>query len=184
VSPPPPRAPSPTPRPKGSSPFRVDLGASLRVGFGIVPKVSVGPMLDARVGGQTFALLVDAGADLPTGSATNSQVSPGTVSGALLWGGVGFCETPFLFFVCGRLDAGALEGTGSGLSEHRTATSFYAGASLLGGITYELRPNLTAGINAELLAPFTRTSLSLDGSSVWTEPSLAATVGLGAGYRY
>jgi hypothetical protein len=189
--PPPPPLPSPPvvvpPPPIRARPWFVDANAALRVGIGVVPGPSLGPVIDVRVGRRLFAILVNAGVDLPTGSVTTEALRPARVRASLLWAGAGACFTPhrlFYFFVCGRIDAGALEGSGQGLAESHTATSAYAGVAALAGATYDITHGFQVGVRAELLAPFTRTTLNLEGTPVWSTPAVAGAFGVSLGYRH
>jgi len=190
--PPPPPAddaqPAPPPPPPGrlpppATPWTIEVDVGARAGFGVVPTPSLGPVLDFRLARRAFALVVDAGADLPTGNASKPSVTPGTVNASLLWAGAGLCAMPRIFFACGRLDIGATEGTGQVLAQH-TGVTPYSGLGLLAGAIYEPAPGYRASLRAELLAPFTRTTLNLAGDPIWVTPPVAGTVGVTFGYRY
>jgi len=194
-APPPPSPPPTEPAPAEARPpvpplrearprWNVDFMAGARVGFGVVPGVSVGPLLDVLVGRQVFALVVEAGVDLPTGSVPNATPGgAGSVQASLLRGGVGVCASPSAFLLCGRVDGGAMEGTGS-LQNVTERTTFYGGFAAVAGAGLPITHGISGLVRAELLVPFTRTALDLDKVAAWTSPSVAATVGLAVGYRY
>lgn len=179
--------PPPSPALPARSPWNVEVEAGGRVGFGISPSVSLGPLLGARVGRSGFALLLEAGADLGLGTASKPGLAEGSVSASLLWAGVGACVTPSVFFFCARVDAGALEGSGNDLQAAHTATSAYAGLGVLAGLSIAPlgeKSGFRVGFRAELLAPFTRTTLYLENVSIWSTAPVAGGLGITLGYAF
>jgi len=177
-SPPPPAPPPP-------SPWTLDLGVAGRVGFGLVPGVSVGPFIELRVGQKRWALLAVAGADLPTTGVTAAGSSGAGVEASLIRGGLGACTLLGWFSVCGRFDLGALQGSGTGEPIRTTDTTLYADFALTAGLSVPLANGIRLLAGGELAAPVTRTTLYVSAKDpVWTTPTLAGSFTLGVGYRF
>jgi hypothetical protein len=193
LPPPPPPTPVPaseralvpvTPAVAAPSPWIVQIDATARLGFGLVPKPSIGPAVDLRVGQKRWALVAVAGADLPTASQFLSGSSGPGVDASLVRGGLGACGLLGWFSACGRFDLGALEGSGTGMRIATSDTTFYADAALGAGLDVPVASGIHAVAGGELVAPLTRTPLKIESATPWTTPALAGSVGLGVGYRF
>jgi hypothetical protein len=192
-----PPAPPPAPLPPSEAaaaprnPWDVEMSAAVRAGYALLPGGgSVGPLVDLRVGKGGWALLAEAGADLPTGSANNPN-GKGSVSASLLRGGLGACAVPAWFIACAEVDGGALEGTGQGSASVTglTGSSVYLDAAAAAGVDLALTSALRLEILADLVVPITRTTLGfgvVDGKEVpaWRSPALAGLLTAGLGYRF
>lgn len=186
--------PSP-PQLEGATPPRsswtLEVSAALRAGYKLLPgDGSLGPLVDLRVGKGGWALLAEAGADLPTGSASNPN-GMGSVTASLLRGGLGACAVPAWFIACAQLDAGELEGTGHGSATVTglTGSSVYLDAAATAGVDLALTSALRLEILADLVVPITRTTLGfgvVNGTEVpaWRSPELAGLLTAGVGYRF
>jgi hypothetical protein len=190
VAPEPPLLPSkapvaaPPPSSPSASPWTIQIDAAARIGFGLVPNVSLGPVVDVRVGQRRWALVAEAGADLPTSSRYEAGSSGPGVQASLLRGGLGACGILAWLSLCGRVDFGALEGSGTGMTVATTATTFYADVALGAGLDVPIASGIHAIARAEMLAPLTRTPLEIGMAHVWTAPTLAGSFALGVGYRF
>jgi hypothetical protein len=187
--------PPSAPRSEGAAPPRnpwnVELSAAVRAGYALLPGGgSVGPLVDLRVGKGGWALLAEAGADLPTGSANNPN-GKGSVTASLLRGGLGACAVRAWFIACAQLDAGELEGTGQGSATVTglTGSSVFLDAAAAAGVDLTITSALRLEILADLVVPITRTTLGfgvLNGMEVpaWRSPELAGLLTAGMGYRF
>ncbi|MEO7111494.1 MAG: hypothetical protein ABI183_13730 [Polyangiaceae bacterium] len=167
-----------------STPWHLDVEGGARVGFGIVPSVSLGPFAMIRARRSLLGLFAELGADLPLSDDADPRGGAGAVSAALLRAGAGACVLPRSFFACARFDGGALQGSGSGVATLGQATTGYASAALLAGVDVAVAGEFHLGARAEALAPITRTTLRLDDYPVWTTPALAGAFAVTAGYRF
>jgi hypothetical protein len=173
-----------TPTPPPSMPWIFEATAAARVGFGLVPGVSVGPVVGFRAGQKSWALLAEAGADLPTSSVTAPTSGGAGVEATLLRGGLGGCGILSWLSLCGRVDLGALEGSGTGEKTIPSRTTLYADVALEAGFSIPVYGGVRVFGVAELVAPLTRTALDLGMTAPWQTPTLAGALDLGVGYRF
>jgi len=185
-APAPPPATAPQPRKR---PWNIELAGGLRGGYALLPGGgSIGPLVDLRVGKQGWALLAEVGADLPTGHVSKPTGSE-TVSGTLLRGGLGACLLPAWFMACAQIDAGEVQGTGTGQGA-TTGSSFYLDAEAAAGLNMPLSSSLRLQIVANLVVPITRTSLGFqigktkEVDTLWTSSALAGLLSAGVAYRF
>jgi hypothetical protein len=186
VEPPPPSEPAaPPPAPErapASEP--ADLGmvtrASFAVDAGLLPGLTVGPVLAAGLRVNRFALLAEGRVDLMPSVATTDGGD--RVDAALFSAGPSACVSFSVAVSCLGLELGAFQGRGVDVTDSRTQTSFFAAGSARAGLDIPLGKVLSFSLLGELRVPLVRTSLSIEGSTVWNAPALGggALVGLGA----
>jgi hypothetical protein len=177
-------APATPPSPPSTTPWIFDLTATARAGFGLVPGFSIGPALDLRVGKKHWALLAQLGANLPVGQANLATDPTAGVEASLIRGGLGGCGILGWLSFCGRVDLGALDGRGTGLSRTSPDTTLYADVALSTRLDVPIASGVHASVGAELDAPFAATNLNVNEAPVWTTPTLTGSFDLGVGYRF
>jgi hypothetical protein len=184
----PPAAPEAEPKaetkaatPDAPAPWNVGLSLAGRVGAGLVPAVSAGPVIEAYLARKHWALVAQAGADLSTSSDTPAGGTAG-VKGSLLRAGVGVCGVVSWVLLCARVDAGALEG--SGTTAETSGATIYSDIALAPRLDLPLRRDFHLNVGGDLLAPLTPTKLRVTSTSSWTTPAIAGTLQLGLGYWF
>jgi hypothetical protein len=76
---------------------------------------------------------------------------------------------------------GRLSGVGNGVTDGKSASSWFAGVGLRGAAELRLLPALFLRIHLDLLYRLTPTVLELRGQSIWQAPAVIITPGLGIG---
>jgi len=162
---------------RGWSPWTTELSAQFRIGYGIVPTASVGPVAELRFVDGRLALLAEAGADVAVGTVNG-------VSASVLRGGAGVCgRVIWHFSACGRVDLGELEGTNSARGG-KTDSQFYADIALGPRLDLPIWGDVHLVAAPELLAPLVPIALSVNGARVWSTGVVAGALEIGVGYRF
>jgi hypothetical protein len=154
--------------------------ASLAVDGGLLPGLTIGPVLSLGVGLEHLSVLVDGRVDLMPHAATTG--SGDRLEAALYSAGPALCVSFGLGIACGNLELGAFQGRGVNVTDPRTQTSFFAALGARAGLRVPLGKTLSFQALGELRAPLVRTSLSIEHSTVWNAPPIGfgGMVGLGA----
>ncbi len=157
----------------------------------IVPQVSVGtfaafgqtpaPAFGAAFAGgaryRAVSLELEGRASLP--SSTDGP-SGGSVRATLLSASLVPCLHAWAVFACGLASAGALQGSGSGVTlPGKDSTALFGLGARIGG-ELPIYRFVSARLHADLESLFPRTTLRLDQQDVWTTPLFAGAVGLDA----
>jgi hypothetical protein len=176
--PPPPVAPPPPP-PENRSLWNLDLTGVARAGVGLVPGVSLGPIVGVGARRKGLEIFVDGGVDLPLGSVSvTGGESP--VEATLLHAGAGACAHVLWIALCGHFDAGSLNGTTT--VTHISSAKLYADVAASAGVDTPLGYGFRLDAGLEAVLPLETIDLYA-GPLVWKTPTLAGALFVGVGYR-
>lgn len=180
---PPPPEPERLPAPASESEARFHL--QIGVGFSALRLPTAGVMLAAQAGVSLpgWSAALEGRADLPFSDLADAK-SGGVVSASTLSLAIVPCLERRYYFGCGVFDVGVLQGTGEGVKTPKRDTSPFFAAGIRGGVQVPTSERFFFRLHAEVLAPVTRTTLSLNGAPVWTTPTVNVGVGLAAGRRF
>jgi hypothetical protein len=172
--PPPPPAPAPAaPSPWAHPIWEVQAGAA--VSFGVAPTTAAwGFVLGAAARWPWLSAGLEGRADLPaTGPAASGQART-----SLIFASFVPCARLWYFGACAIFSGGALRAEGVDLPDSRQYTSAYLalGARLTGEL--ELGRYFALRAQVELRTPVVRTTLTVAGDPVWTEPPIAGSLGI------
>jgi hypothetical protein len=155
------------------------LRAGAFAGFGAGPSPNAGLTLGFDLLWKQASLGLEARLDLPS---ETSLPAGGTSRISLLAASLAPCFLLNPFGVCGLLQTGVQRAEGLGLPENHTADTPFAAAG--GRFSAGMRLSRSVGIqlNADLLAPLTKTTVRVGATPVWTTPPVSALLGLSVTY--
>lgn len=176
---PPPAPPPPPPPPAAREPVHLQASASAALLLGELP----GPAPGFELSFGARYRFVSAHVEGAFAARTSSH-GAGEISTSLLGASLTPCAHVSWLFGCvvGRL--GALRGEGRAVDRPERAAVPYGSLGLRVGVTIPLVGPVFARAYGELGAPLNRVGFELDGTEVWTSPTLAARFGLGAGAQF
>lgn len=172
--PPPPPAPPPRPSPARRRVFvRARLGALATLGA--APTI-IGGGFTAQVGLRVglFSLGLEGRADVPVSAPVEGL---GSVQTSLLLATLVPCLHFRFVAGCALASAGALQGSGAGISAPLQQTTFYAAAGARLGLEFQVHRLLWLTPHLDLQATLTRTTLRINGQEAWTTPPLSGALG-------
>lgn len=156
---------------------RVTIHTALFVGIGTAPRATLGPILGAGVRFKHLSLLVDGRLDSMLGLSTNER---GDDIGATIFTvGPTLCGHFGIVMGCAGAQFGAFQGRAPSVLTPQTVSTFVAFADFSGGVSIPLTPILDFRALVELRIPMVRTTLSIEGMSVWDAPAAAGTLRIG-----
>ena len=168
----PPAVAPPPPAPAIPVFIEAELGAAGNTGGSLSP--TLGFFAGAALGRQSWSVLVEGRADLPTSRA----VAGGQIDVSVLAGTLAPCLRRGRFGVCVLGTFGQLRGSGRDLDAAQAVTTTYVAlggrvqADALRAGAFALRAQL------DLVSPLSRTTLKVGGQPVWTTPSVSVSLGL------
>lgn len=168
--------PPPTRQPTHDSPFWLRVAGGAHASSGTTPSLALGPWLYAGARRDWFSFGLEGRADLPVGE---KAVGAGSVEATAYLGTLLPCFHEGIFGGCGTFSLGGLHGTGSGVTEPETQTTFYssAGARVAVELAVSNRLSLTSFVG--FAVTLTPTALELDGEEAWKTPVASANLGIG-----
>ena len=177
---PPPPAPvivvSPAPPPQadqrrseGSPSAKARLAGGALIASGTAPALATGIWIQGGARLSMLSLALEGQAHLPA----SKPINGGSVSSSLLLASALACLHADALFGCAVGSAGALQGTGEGVSDPRNASTFFARAGGRVGIDVPLDETFALVVHADVAGNLTRTTLSLDGRQAWTTPPIS-----------
>ena len=147
------------------APFRVRIGGSVALGFGVAPRPAAGLVIDVGLRWPTFSLALEGRAYPPAEGAADTglvQLLTWQITGAVVP-----CGHWRVFFGCGVVEMGALAGTGATqISE--TTMLFRAAGGGRAGMEWQAWEHLALRASGDLLFAPRRAALSIDYKPVWT----------------
>jgi hypothetical protein len=164
--PPPPRPPVPLNWFASAGPL-LSLGAAPRV-------VTAGLAVQVAARRGALSLALEARADYPR----EATVGDGAVSAFVAAGALVPCFHLNRFAFCGVFMAGALRGGSRDLFEARSDATPWAAAGARLAVEVGLGQRWALRLQGDLLAPFTRTTLSVGAEDVWKTPPVSGAFGL------
>jgi hypothetical protein len=179
-APPPPLGQAPTAEQLGASsspPWRLDadLSAMLVAGFRSAPSTSLGLSVGAALKGEYLSLGIEARADWPT----SQSLRVGSMGTSLYTASLVPCLRGRYVGFCALATAGLLHGAGEGLVEAKQANFFYAAVGARIALGYPVARHWSLALYGDAVSPLTESSLAVDGSTVWSSPTLAFALSLG-----
>jgi hypothetical protein len=123
-----------------------------------------------------LSLGLEVRADLPV----SKSLRAGSISTAMLVGSLVPCLRWTHVGLCALVTAGMLRASGDGLDEARALSLPYAALGGRMALTYPMGPRWSLLLYGDAAAPLTETTLTVDGSPVWSSSVLVFAVGLGA----
>jgi hypothetical protein len=154
---------------------RLRLRAGVLAAFGAVPGTTAGVALDAGVRWPAFSVTLGAQGDVP---ASREAAVGGSVRAFVIVADVAPCGHLGPAFLCAVGAIGVLRGSGADVAQPRSDATLFASMGLRLGAEIPLAARFSLAPYVEAAAPFTRTSLQLRGSDVWTVPVVQGAVGL------
>lgn len=155
------------------APLLFAAGAGVLGAAGAAPEVSFGLLVGVEMGRAWWSIGLEGRADLP---ASARLAGGGTVSTTLLQARLLPCLRWSPLFACAALSGGALSGASAGVAQPAHVTTPYLSAGLRGGAELALGRRFRLRGQLDLDAPFTRTTLRVDGAPVWTTPPLSGAL--------
>jgi hypothetical protein len=175
----PPQTAEPREEPFVRRPLTGEASAIAIGGFRSAPSPSLGLGIGASLAGDFLSLGVEGRADLPSSSALHA----GSVRTSLLTASLVPClRGPYLGF-CALASAGVLRGAGVGLVDSRHVSFFYAAVGARAALGIPMGPRWSLVVHADVSSPLTETTLTVDGETVWSSPTLVFALGLGVTAR-
>jgi hypothetical protein len=165
------REPPPTARP-----LTGEVGAGLVGSSHSAPSTSLGIRLGASLRGELLSLGIEARVDWP--SSMSLQV--GSVGTSLFTGSLVPCVRSTYAAFCALATAGVLHALGEGLVDAKSANFFYGAVGARVALNYPVNLRWSLALLGDAVAPLTQTKLTVDGAQVWSSPTLAFALGLGA----
>lgn len=174
----PPRADLPRPRP---ATVHLVVGGGGAVAFGAAPGPTVGFQAFVGLRARAASIALEARADLP---ATAPTPSGGEVDAGLVLATLAPCLHLGVAAVCALGSVGVLRGTardpsGSDAASRRGSQLFVAVGARV-AVEIPLHRLLALRLHADGLLPVTRTTVAVGEANVWTTPTFAGALGLGA----
>jgi hypothetical protein len=157
--------------------FGADLGYVPHEGVPITPTPSVGVEWHL----SHFALGLDGHFDLP---GTTSGQGPGSITVSALRAVVTGCfhtnwASRFTPSACALFSAGALQGTGSGVTTEHSAATLLLHAGARFALDLNVWGPVALRAQGDLAATLTHTDLYLAGARLWSTPAMVAGVHVG-----
>jgi hypothetical protein len=185
--PPPPPTPAPTsvaPPPivdTGEHPpreerLRLRLGVGGQGALGFAPRSSFGGTAAVGIDLRTFSLDLEGRRDAPTTVA----LGRGEITTSVLLASVVPCLHRGIAIGCAVVSLGSLQARGGGVNVTSAQSSVFLGAGLRGGVEVPVSSLISLVARLEVMAPLIRTTVRLDGDDVWSAPTIAGSLGLGA----
>ncbi len=152
----------------------VELGAGAVIGIGTAPAPTVGVSIQAGVRWSTFSLSLEGRGDVPSSrSAGGGQVSASLLSASLLP-----CLHHSFLMGCAVASLGSIHGASAGVGYPASDDSVYGAIGARLGVVVPLWRFLLMRAYIDGSASLSRTTLTLNGTSVWTSPPVAGALGL------
>jgi len=187
---PPPRpAPGPpTPRPpvaapvcpepsEPTDPARVLLAGHAGASVGLTPGVAIGPSVTAGVTWTRISIGLEGRVDFtPFPARTDGDHE---VRAAVFSAGPRGCFRAGIGIGCVAAQGGVFQAHGGDFTDERSPSGRFVSADVSGGLTLPISEITRFEVLAELRAPVSRTSLTVEGETVWTAPPLALGLRIG-----
>ena len=158
------------------APVRLRLGVAGQGALGFAPRSSFGGAAAIGVDLRTFSLDLEGRRDAPTTVA----LGKGAITTSVLLASLVPCLHRGVAFGCAVVSLGSLQARGSGVDVTAAQSSVFLGAGLRGGLEVPISSLFSLVARLEVMAPLIRTTVRLDGDEVWSAPTLAGSLGLGA----
>lgn len=169
ASAPPPPA-QPPPEPHGA--LRVSLGAFAGMGFG--PRNTLALVAAAGYRTPRWSFDLEGRRDVPLAATVGAGTATSSIFGATLVP----CLLRGPLSVCGLLSVGALQASGGDVATPRSETAFWAAAGVRIATELQVWGPVALAFHADVLVPFVRTTLQLNGEDVYTTSAIAVAGGL------
>lgn len=172
---PPPTAEQTDARPGPARPLAGELSAMLVAGFRSSPSTSLGVSVGAALRAEHLSLGLEARADLPS----SQSLRVGSIDTSLYTASLVPCLRSSYVGLCAVGTAGLLRGASDGLVDAKHVSFFYAAVGARVALTYPVGQRWSLSANGDAVSQLTETTLTVDGSGVWSSPRLAFALSLG-----
>ncbi len=174
--PPAPLPPSPpvVPAPSGLPPATLELGAGAVGSLGLAPDLTAGAWVFGGLRWPSFSGSLEVRADWPR----TATISSGTVSASCIFGNLVACWRVDGFGLCGLFAGGAMRGAGVDVAEAKNVTTPFLAAGARGLFEWPSTGLVAGRVAAEMIVPFTRTTLRIGDAEAWTTPPIAGSLAI------
>jgi hypothetical protein len=163
------------------TPIRALIGTDALLAIAAAPSPTAG--IDAWVAGRlgVGSLGFELRGDVP---ATAVGADGGHATVALFAATAAPCAHAGPLFACVLGSVGWLEASGADVRVRRSGSAFFPALGARIGLDVPLGSKVALRLRGDLLVNFLRTSVALDGVSVWTLQQVSALIGAGLAYRF
>jgi hypothetical protein len=145
-------------------------------GLRTAPSPSLGVSFGGGLRGELLSLGLEVRADLPA----SKSLRVGRLGTSLVTASLVPCVRFTYVGFCALASAGMLRASGDGLDQEKTLSLPYAALGGRIALAYPMGPRWSLLLHGDALAPLTETTLTVDGSPVWSSSALVFALGLGA----